>query len=155
MGLRNLVIRREAISLPDGQSFHVRGISLFDIMSVIGEFGPQMSLLFGRVTTGGKSVASNDQVKALIADVAREFPEVLAAIIALASDDYSKEGMAIAKQLPMTTQIEAVEVIFGLTFQSEAEVGKLVESLTRMMVAVSGALTKALSPTGIGASGGS
>lgn len=156
MGLRNLVIRREVVSLPDGQSFEVRGLSLFDIMSVLTTYGPQMSIVFGKLTAAKRQgPISGGMVKETIASLSQEFPDLLAAAIALAADDYSPEGLKIVKQLPLPTQIAAVETIFSLTFQSEGDVGKLAESLSRMLVAISGALTNLTLPGGIGASGGS
>jgi hypothetical protein len=69
-------------------------------------------------------------------------PEVAAAVIALASDDYAPETVAVAKQLPFNTQVELVEAIFHETFHSEADVKKLIASLTKMITAASGALTE-------------
>lgn len=157
MGLRNIVIRRARVELGDGQAFEVRGISLFDIMAVVNDYGPQMALMFGKVMAqkagGGK--LDNTAVRKAIADVSGEFPDVLAAAIALASDDYTTEGMEIAKQLPMMAQLQAVENIFSLTFQSEGDVKKLVGSLAEMMTAATGALTTVMAsplPNGIGGS---
>lgn len=155
MGLRNIVIHRETIAVDDVQSFEVRGISLFDIMRVIGDYGPQMSLAFGKITNREEGTRLEPAtVKSRISDLAQEFPELLAATVALACDDYSPEAMKITKQLPMTVQIAAIETIFALTFRSEAEVGKLVESLVRAMAATTGALktTDLSSLHGIGAS---
>lgn len=155
MGLRNLVIRREAVLLPDGQSFEVRGLSLFDIMSVLNAYGPQMSIVFGKLTAAKRQgPITGGMVKETIASLTQEFPDLLAAAVALAADDYSPEGIRIVKQLPLPAQVQAVETIFSLTFQGEGDVGKLAESLSRMLVAVSGALTDLTLPNGIGASGG-
>jgi hypothetical protein len=155
MGLRNIVIHRETVVVDENQTFDVRGISLFDIMQVIGDFGPQMSIAFGKITArdpGDELDAGT--VKERIKDLAKEFPDLLAAVIALASDDYSTEAIKIAKQLPMIAQVSAIETIFGLTFRSEAEVGKLVESLIRAMASATGALntTDLSSLRGIGGS---
>lgn len=156
MGLRNIVIRRETIVLNDGQSFEVRGISLFDIMSVLNDYGPKMALVFGKVVEQrlqGEGLFDNAGVRKIITDLSGEFPDVLAAAIALASDDYTPESVKVAKQLTLLKQLEAVEKIVGLTFESEGDVKKLVESLTQMVVAATGTLgmaTNSLSPTGIG-----
>lgn len=155
MGLRNIVIARHRIDLGDGQSFEVRGISLFDIMSVLNDYGPQMALMFGKIMAqkaenGG---LDNATVRKVIADVSGEFPDVLAAAIALASDDYTPATVEIAKQLPMMHQIAAIEAIFSLTFKSEGDIKKLIESLTEMMVAATGTLKAAMLsplPNGIG-----
>lgn len=155
MGLRNIVIHRSTVAVDDDQSFEVRGITLFDIMQVLGDFGPQMSLAFGQITAREKGLSlGKGEVKDRLADLAREFPDLLAAIVALASDDYSKEAMTIVRQLPMAAQVAALEQIFSLTFRSEAEMGKLMESLIRAMASVTKALpeTDHTSSNGIGAS---
>lgn len=154
MGLRNITIRREVITLPDGQNFQVRGLTAFDIFDAIGAYGPQMSMLFAAVTSrqqkGGS--LSSDEVKAAILAAMREFPDLIAHAAASAADDLSPEAITAFKQLPMTTQAEAVEMIFSLTFASEGEVKKLIESLSRMMLVASTALSQATSQVGIGAS---
>lgn len=156
MGLRNIVIARTRITIDEKQGFEVRGISLFDIMSVLNDYGPQMALMFGKVMAqkAERNGLDNAAVRKAIADVSGEFPDVLAAAIALASDDYTPETVQIAKQLPLMNQIEAIEAIFALTFRSEGDVKKLIESLTEMMVAATGTLKTAMlspSPNGIGA----
>ena len=156
MGLRNIVIARQRVDLGDGQAFEVRGISLFDIMSVLNDYGPQMALMFGKVMAqkAEQRGLDNATVRKVISDISGEFPDVLAAAIALASDDYTPETVSIAKQLPMMKQIEAIEAIFVLTFKSEGDVVKLIESLTKMMTAATGALNTAMLPTSQAGIGG-
>lgn len=158
MGLRNIVIHREVIEVDETQTFKVRGITLFDLMQAVGDFGPQMALAFGKVTARDDSnPLTSADVKSRIRDLAKEFPDVLAAAIAMASDDYSVEAMKIVKELPMGVQLDAIERIARLSFRSEAEIKKLVESLVRAMAGATGALTNAKFPlgTGTGDSGGS
>lgn len=154
MGLRNITIRREVVTLPDGQSFQVRGLTAFDIFDAIGAYGPQMSMLFAAVANrqqkGGS--LSTDDVKAAILASIKEFPDLIAHAAASAADDPSPEAITAFKQLPMTTQAETIEMIFSLTFASEGEVKKLIESLSRMMLVASTALTQVTSQVGIGAS---
>lgn len=154
MGLRNITIRREAVTLPDGQSFQVRGLTAFDIFDAIGAYGPQMSMLFAAVTSrqqkGG--ALSNADVKNAILAAIKEFPDLIAHAAASAADDVSPEAITAFKQLPMPTQAETIETIFSLTFASEGEVKKLIESLSRMMLVASTALKAATSQVGIGVS---
>lgn len=153
--LKSIRIKREPVTLSDGQSFDVRAVSTNDLMMLVAEHGSSLGLLFGKLTSGGRAPGSvsSDMVKQIIFDLAREFPSIASEVIALASDSYDAEGIAMARDLPITTQVEAIETVFHMTFSSEGEVKKFVESLTRMLVGVSGALTnnKALpSQTGIG-----
>lgn len=154
--LKSIRIRREPVELSDGQSFDVRAASTNDLMMLVAEHGSTLGILFAKLQSGRSEPGSlsTDMVRQLIFDLAREFPSIAAEVIALASDSYDEEGIAMARDLPITVQVDAIEKVFQLTFASEGEVKKFVESLTRMLVGVSGALTnKAGQPsqTGIGA----
>lgn len=137
MGLRNITIQRTTVTY-NGEPIAVRGLSASDIMTAARDYAPQMALAFNEVVSNGQI----GDMKSAIMKVADEFPELVAAAIALASDEYDDESVKTAGQLPFPTQLELVEGIFNETFTSEAEVKKLIESLTRMMLAASGALTE-------------
>ena len=155
MGLRKIVIARKSIRVDDNQSFQVRGLSLTDIMAAMADYGPQMTLAFAKIMGGNEAKgpitqnAIRDQIKGL----AGEFPDLLAALIALAADDYDPGMVEQAKALPMLAQMDAIEAVFQLTFQSEGDVGKLMEALTRGLVKATGALSQVgeISLDGIGA----
>ena len=152
MGLRDIQISRTTVTYRD-QTIAVRGISATDLMVAAQDYGPQIALIFGKITGDG---GFTGDVKQAIMAFTREVPEVLGAAIALASDDYTPETVEIATKLPVNVQTELVEAIFHETFYSEAEVKKLIESLRRMIAAVSGVLTETTqpltSPDGIGES---
>lgn len=137
MGLRDITIHRTTIEYRE-QSISVRGISVTDIMIAAQEYGPQLALIFGKATSGELT----GDIKTHLAGFVKDLPDVTAAVIALASDDYDPDTVKIAKQLPFNTQVELIEAIFNETFHSEAEVKKLIASLTRMITAASGALTE-------------
>lgn len=144
MGLRDLVIARKKIPVDHNQSFEVRGISLTDVMLALGDYGPQMSIVFAKIAerrTAGEPL-DNTTIRNAIREVASEFPDLFAAVIALAADDYSPEGIRVVKSLPMMAQVEAIEATFMLTFQSEGDVVKFIEALTRALVSATGALNQ-------------
>lgn len=151
MGLRDITIHRTTIKYRD-QKIEVRGIAAADIMVAAQDYGPEIAIIFGKVQSGD----FGGDIKSAIVKMTRELPEMAGAVIALASDDYAPETVEVATKLPIPVQIEAIEAIFHETFYSEAEVKKLMESLTRMITAVSGVLTEVMpplsSPTGIGES---
>ena len=152
MGLRDIGIPRTEIEV-GSDSFSVRGLTISDITKAAFDYGPQMSILFGRVQSEENLTTEN--IRHAVASLGAEFPDMVAAAIALASDDYSKEVIKIAASLPMPKQAETIEAIFVLTFTSEAEVKKLIELLARMILGVSGALTEmrlSASEIGIGES---
>ena len=151
MGLRDIVIQTKTITV-DSATFEVRGLSMHDLMIVAADYGPQLSLVFTQLKSGE---IERDDLRSAVVEVAKEFPELLAGIICLAADDYEPELVAKMSRVRMSVTAEAVEEIFKLTFKGEAEIKKLMESLTRMIAAGSGTLSTALgqtSETGIGAS---
>ena len=152
MRLRDIVIQTTTIPVGETTSFEVRGISMNDLMVAASDYGPQLGVVFGKLQSGE---IETDDDRSTIMRLSREFPDLLAAIICLAADDYAPEMVAKMRRAPVTVTVDAVEAIFKLTFASEADIKKLMESLTRMIVAGSGALKAASGPTsgtGIGAS---
>ena len=152
MGLRDIQIHRTTVMYRETE-ISVRGISASDLFAVAQDYGPNIAILFGKVTAG--EIDSN--IKKHMALVMSEAPDLVGAIIALATDDYHPKSIEVAKQLPGNVQIELVEAIFNETFYSEAEIKKLIESLTRMIAAASGVLKdmpQSVLPSGIGASEG-
>ena len=151
MGLRDIQIHRTTVMYRE-QPIEVRGICAADLMVAAQDYGPEIALIFGKVTSGD---FDGDIKKAMMA-FGREVPNVVGAVIALAADDYDPEMVETAAKLPFNVQTELVEAIFNETFYSEADVKKLIESLTRMIAAVSGVLAETMPSnlvTGIGESG--
>jgi hypothetical protein len=154
MGLRDLQLPTSTVSTPGG-NFDVRGISFSDVMVVANTFGPQAAMVFAKLTNGQK--VQVDDVKSVLANIAPQVPELVAGVIALAADDYSPEGIAMAGKLNFHVQLDALEKIFHNTFQSEAELKKFMESIIRMITGATGVLDQMrlpLSEAGFGASGG-
>lgn len=147
MGLRDVVIKTKTIPAGD-TTFEVRGISMTDVIIAASDYGPQLTLVFQKLKSGE---IESDGIKEALMGLAREFPELLAALVCMASDEYDEAMVAKVQKFPPTVTLEALEAIFSLTFASEAEVKKFIESLTRMIAAGSGALTTALGqPSQIG-----
>lgn len=148
--LSGLTIIRASVDYR-GQPIELRGLTAEDVIRAAHDFGPQLALLFGKISTG--DMVADGDVKKTIAHLSTEFPGVIAACIALAADDYPS-GVENARKLPVAVQIECVEAVFNETFYSEAELEKFMESLSRLMEAGSGALTKWMqtSPAGISGS---
>lgn len=147
MPLKNITIPYETVPVGEGE-ISVRGISLSDLMTVIHVYGPQASMIFSRIQKAD-SLQTSD-VRGLIASLASEFPDMFAAAIALAADEYDADTIQTLKKIPFQKQIELIETIFRLTFSSEGEIKKLLESLNRMLVEVSGALTTVTLPSATG-----
>ncbi len=152
MKLSQLQIARETVRLDATQDFEVRAVSAVDLALLMGRYGPMMAVAWARVAQakkGGKGV-SKALIQETLLQIIPEFPELFAAFIAVASDDLTQEGIESAKRLPITVQTEALIAIFALTFATESDLKKFIESLTRMGEAVAGALTRMGSSAGTG-----
>lgn len=142
MGLRDIIIKRTTITLADGQSFDVRGLAAMDIMALVHTHGKALSLAFGKIMAQSKGQPVDEElVRKLLASVGSDSPEIIAAVIALASDAYDERGIQLAAQLPFLTQVETGTAIFHLSFTSEIEVKKLVESISGAITTISASLT--------------
>lgn len=153
MGLRDIQIPTETVEVPGG-SFTVRGLSFADILTLANSHGPQMALLFGRLTDKKQKI-DDTVVKDMIRQVIPQFPDLVGEAIALASDDYTPEAIDIAKRLNFQYQTAALEKMFALTFTSEAELKNFMESIVRMLTGASGLMRQVrlpLSEAGFGAS---
>lgn len=131
MGLRDVRIQTTEIQTPGG-NFAVRGISFSDLVVIANSHGPQAAIVFQKIT-GGEKLTVFD-VRAILANIAPQVPDLVAAVIALASDDYTPEAISTARRLNFQHQLAALEGIVSNTFQSEAELKKCMESITRMLV---------------------
>lgn len=135
MGLRDLQLPSTEIKTPGG-SFNVRGLAFSDIVTLANTHGPVVAMVFAKITNGEK-IAEKD-VKTILTSVAPQVPDLVAAAIALAADDYEPETIAVARKLNFQYQLEALEAIFHNTFQSEAELKKFMESIIRMLSGATG-----------------
>lgn len=161
MPITNVYIPTETITFKnkDGSdgSIEVRGITVADVMQAAHKYGPQLVATFGKVwSSGGKSL-QEAEVRNLIWEVSTEFPDVLAAVLAMAADEYNAAGITLMRRLPMDKQAEVVRAVFGLSFASEGSLEKLVALVVEWLGEVRKAmeavtLAPQTSSTGIGAS---
>lgn len=138
MGLQDIVLATATVKVSDGVQFAVRGLSPYDVAALYTHYQADMTEMFHRIA--GKSGA--DETVDLEADVIMQAPELVAAVITLASDtDPTDElefqnAVAVARSLPLGAQVDALEKIGGLTFTSnmppEKFVSLIVEAMQRM-----------------------
>lgn len=133
MGLRDLAVAKTTIETPDGE-FAVRGLSFVDLTNLMGRFGPQMAMVYGKMTSGETDMTA-DQVKAMLVGIISEVSDLVGALIALAADEGDDEELIeIACNLSIPVQAQALEAIFIQTFKSEAELKNFIASITRWMI---------------------
>lgn len=124
--LADLKLPTETVSVPgqEGQSFTVRGLSIEDVSSIFRRHAELLEGVWGKtVSEAGETPNIAGAAKEIVATA----PMAAAEIIATATGE--PELFDIARQLPVTAQIDALRKIAVLTFQSEEELGKLLETV--------------------------
>lgn len=135
----------------DGEGITVRGLTFVDLTAIYRQHGAELSVIFSKFVDQGRKL-TDDVVKQAIRELVSAAPEAVATAIALASDEPGETENAI--RLPMLDQVNLLLAIFALTFRSEAEVKKLVETVVHALGQMNG-LLEANSPSlaGFGESG--
>lgn len=122
--LSDLRLPTAEVNVSDGQTITVRGLSVADISEIIREHAMVLNGLYQtHIVEKAEMPAADVLARALMT----EAPEVVARIIAHANDE--PESWEIVSKLPGITQINALVEVAVLTFHSEAEVKKLLETL--------------------------
>lgn len=135
--LRDIIVTRVEIEVSPGETFEVRGISLSDIVTLSQTHMSTLSELFSNfMIRKGNEPVTNEMVSTFLVDCVADVPEIVSEIIALASDDHSPEAIDVIKTLRTPVLINAMMQIAALSITSEAELKKLVETLTKAIMKV-------------------
>ena len=148
MGFKNITIASKVIEY-NGGTIEVRGVSVADLIAAVRVHGPVLAMLFAKVQERGDMGLDEDSIKRAMADIMAEAPEVVAAVIALAADEYGPETVLLASKLPASIQLECLIAIFYMTFESESMMEKLVESVVKLMAGISQTLNNAKVPVSL------
>ncbi len=146
MKLSQIPIIRESIEVREDVSFDVRGINLSVLMQLMAGHAPMAAILWRKLREDDATLQTDD-VKAMFAEISFQFPDLVAAVIALAADDYGKEGIKTARQLPVDVQTLAIETIFRLSFQSDSSLEKLASLAAKAIQGVTRAMEMAQIPS--------
>ncbi len=122
-----------------GGSFQVGGLSLSDITVLVASHKEDLNRLFNQYAAGGDGAGINpDASLPFIVDLVQMAPIVVAHAIALAEirDAGAEPQIATALRLPVDVQVDAVEKILRLTFQTEGGLGKVMETVIRAFAGV-------------------
>lgn len=137
MPIKNVKIATEVIGYKnqDGSegSIEVRGISVADVMQAAHKYGPQLVLAFGKLKSDGSDSLQDQDTRKLIWEVSTEMPDVLAAVLAMAADEYNEVGVEVMRKLPLDKQAEVLAAVFSLSFASEGSLEKLVALMVEWM----------------------
>lgn len=140
MGLKHIKLPEATVEFPGG-NFAVRGLSLDDISFLLRRHGQRLQALFAELM--GKPVGAEltvDSVASFAMPLIEAAPELAAEIVACAADGHSPEEIAIARSLPLPTQIDALEKTLNLTFEAAGGPKKLLETVIRLAQGTTGLL---------------
>ncbi|HRJ64404.1 hypothetical protein [uncultured Brevundimonas sp.] len=139
MGLRDYELPTMTVNIDAANSFDVRGIAFEDITRLVNKHGPVCVMIYTKFQqTKGEIGLRPESVGQLLSMAMGQFPEAVAELIAMAAGE--PDMAAKVQRLPIGVQLDAIEKIIALTFSGEADVKKLVETVTRMAEGVTTSL---------------
>lgn len=122
--LSDIVIPTEEVEVAKGVTLTLRGLSFLDMATIFQDHAATLDKLYREHVVERQEMPPTDQLaKALMT----EAPEAVAHIIAHANDEPDEAGK-VAK-LPGIVQVNALLAVAALTFHSEDEVKKLLETV--------------------------
>lgn len=131
MSLSDYTPERQPIKLPREGSFSVRGLSVEDVSALLRAHMPHVDQMFQLYAAQTKDIFATGAAEKLVLTVVKDFPQISAALISLASDEPDTEAQA--RKLPFPTQIEAISAIGRLTFEEVGGPKKFFASLSALM----------------------
>jgi hypothetical protein len=142
MGLKALKIPEAVIEFPGG-NFTVRGLNLDDVAFLVNRHGEQLQQLFASMSSemaGSDGGLDGEMVQSMALPLLRRAPRIMAEAIACAAGDVDEETIGLAQTLPFPVQLEAIQAIARLTFDTAGGPKKLVETVIQMAQGTTGLL---------------
>jgi len=152
MALSDFVPPHRVVDLPGGGQAKVRGLSIQDISAALADFADEVHKVFesSMEFLGDEEMSREDAAYAALDKALTEAPELMAFLVARASDGEDKEAEAAAfQQMPVTIQAQLVFAVLEATLVGDAELKKALEMVSNMWGRVQGIISH------LGASGGS
>jgi len=139
MQLKDYQIPRESIPLAKGQSFDVRGLCADDLTFLISQHHGPITRAIKRYQESRNEIAQSKNLSAFILALVQDFPDLVAEVISAASDSLDDETRKVAKQLPITTQIIALNAIVKLSADDVADIKNLLAEMRERLQSLAGA----------------
>lgn len=138
MGLKNLVIASETVTVPGNDDLVVRGLGLDSVIFLVRNNGSGLEEIFSKIQSGNIEASSIEGLAVTLADRAGPL-----AFQIIACGVGEPEEWQQAAYLPLPVQVEALEKIIRLTFAGDGGVEKFLETVTRMMSGAADLLPRA------------
>lgn len=119
MQLRDYEIQRTPVPLPGkkGQSFDVRGLNVDDLTFLISQHHGPITRALKLYQEQRTEIMTGKSMTGFIMALAADFPDLVAEVISAASDALDDATRKVAKSLPITTQIIALNEILKLSME--------------------------------------
>ena len=145
MSLRDLKLPEAIVEFPGG-SFAVRGLSLNDIAFLVSRHGEKIKTTFAGLVQQAQGTDDFDlnSVSTLAVPVLRAIPELAAEMIACASGE--PDAVELATRLPAPVQVDALEKLLTITFESGGGAKKVFETVVRLAQGTTGLVRLLNSP---------
>lgn len=128
MSLSRFKVPTEQVEVSPGESFPVRGLSTRDIGLLAARHHAMLSALFAEVAAGrGEGSLSQGTVEQMLPDLLQKAPELVSDIIAVSYGDI--EDSQYVSVMPLPVQVDALTKVFRLTFRTEGELKKVIETV--------------------------
>lgn len=131
MSLKDLQIPKSDVSLPDGSSFAVRGLSFVDMKTLFAKYGSDMTEFFDLLTASRDGDLNVEDAGMLAATLLNQAPAMAAEAIAMAADEPDAFGTVLS--LPFPVQTDALVVIGRMTFGTEGGVKKFLQTVSVLL----------------------
>lgn len=122
--LKDIVVQTEIISLPDGQSFEVQGLTLTNLGNLVAEYKEPLEALM--------------ESKLDLTNVAEKYPEFMAKVVALSANE--PDQWEKISTFPFTIQLLAFEKCWDLTIPDYDALKKLIERIQGLIPKLQGKL---------------
>jgi hypothetical protein len=119
MQLKDYQIQRERIPLPGkkGDFFEVRGLCVDDLTFLITLHHGPITRALKLYQESKEDVLATKNLTGFILALAKDFPDLVAEVISAASDSLDDATRAVARKLPIPTQILALNAILKLSME--------------------------------------
>ena len=139
MGLKDLSFPSQVVETPGG-NLTLRGLCLEDVIQLVNSHKTVVEKMFDRATQVQsaeedileKEILSQFDSGDIAGKLIQEAPIVAAHVIALGAGEGDEESIKIARELPVTIQVECLDKIGTMTFIAEGGAKKFLETVIRV-----------------------
>lgn len=132
MSLKTLSLTTRTIELPGGQ-LTVRGLSLDDILILVGLYKPAMEAIYQQISTINADPNRADEIEAVVSTFVADMPDFVSSLIVMGAgeDVNDKESHKAARLLDLGSQVAVINAIGEATFASGGGAGNVFRLIVR------------------------